>query len=132
VYYSASCGGRSEEASQVWPDVHLPYLQSHKDDVHDDEVPWTVELSLADMQRALARAGFVGERLRDVSVASRNGSGRVSRVHLAACGPTPFLAISCVRQSAPRSCAARRFPSNEGAMPLPSPDAASGTASGCV
>jgi SpoIID/LytB domain protein len=87
VYYSASCGGRSEEASQVWPDVHLPYLQSHADDVHDDDAPWTVELSLADMQRALARAGFVGERLREVSIASRNGSGRVSRVHLAGLRP---------------------------------------------
>jgi SpoIID/LytB domain protein len=82
VFYSASCGGRSEKASEVWPDVDLPYLQSRPDDVHEHDVPWTVDLSLADLQRALARAGFAGDRLRDVSIQARNASGRVSRVHL--------------------------------------------------
>ena len=82
VFYSASCGGRSEEASQIWPGVHLPYLTSHADDVHRDDPPWAVELRLRDVQQALGRAGFAGDRLRDLSIESRNESGRVSRLHL--------------------------------------------------
>ena len=82
VFYSASCGGRSEEASQVWPEITFPYLQSHPDDVHGEDVPWTVDLSLRDMQQALARAGFVGNRLRDVSIDARNSSSRAARLHL--------------------------------------------------
>ena len=82
VFYSASCGGRSEEASEVWPEVHLPYLQSRPDDVHKEDAAWTVDLSLGDMQQALARAGFAGDRLREVTIQSRNSSGRVARLRL--------------------------------------------------
>ena len=82
VFYSASCGGRSEEASQVWPEINLPYLRSHSDDVHTEDVPWMVARTLGEMQQALTRAGFTGERLRDVSIDARNPSGRVSRLHL--------------------------------------------------
>ena len=82
VFYSASCGGRSEEASQVWPEINLPYLQSRPDDVHKEDAPWRVDLSLLDVQQALARGGFAGGRLREVSIQSRNSSGRVSRLHL--------------------------------------------------
>ena len=42
IFYSASCGGRSESASAVWARSNLPYLQSVRDDVHDDDEPWTV------------------------------------------------------------------------------------------
>ena len=82
IFYSASCGGRSEEASQVWPEVAFPYLRSKPDDVHREDVPWVVELSLGDVQQALAKAGFQGGRLREVSIDERNPSGRVERLHL--------------------------------------------------
>ena len=47
VFYSASCGGYSESAEEVWPGANLPYLQAVPDDVHDDDRPWTVEIPLA-------------------------------------------------------------------------------------
>jgi SpoIID/LytB domain protein len=87
VFYSASCGGRSEEASEVWPDIRFPYLQSHRDDVHDDDEPWTVAFTLGNIQQALAKAGFTGERLRELSVKARNTSGRVSRLQVAGLRP---------------------------------------------
>jgi stage II sporulation protein D len=80
VFYSASCGGHSESADQVWPGVDLPYLKSRVDDVHADDVPWTLERSLTEIQRALAAAGFSGARLTDVVVQTRNDSGRAARV----------------------------------------------------
>ena len=47
IFYSASCGGRSERAADVWPGANqFFYLQSVPDDVHQDDVPWTLDLTL--------------------------------------------------------------------------------------
>jgi SpoIID/LytB domain protein len=82
VFYSASCGGYSESASELWPDAEYPYLEAAPDDVHGGDESWTVELPLTRVQQALRRAGFEGERLRGVEVAERSSSGRVSRLRL--------------------------------------------------
>ena len=82
VFYSASCGGRSEKPSNVWPGAtDLPYLPVHDDDGCGGFPVWTVELADADLQRALIAGGFRGT-LRDVRVLGRNESGRVARIAL--------------------------------------------------
>ena len=81
LFYSASCGGYSESAAQVWPGVNYPYLQAAPDEVHRDDPPWTVVLGLQDVARALERAGFQG-RLRGVRVDDRNASGRAARLRV--------------------------------------------------
>jgi len=83
VWYSASCGGRSEAASQVWAGAaDHPYLRSTEDDVCEGDVPWTVELSVRRIHQALRKAGFEGRRLRDIDIAERSQSGRVARLRL--------------------------------------------------
>jgi stage II sporulation protein D len=87
VYYSASCGGRTEKPSNVWPGSEdPPYLPSKDDDGCQGFPEWSTELSMADLQRALRGAGFTGE-LRNVKIADRNESGRASRITLE--GMTP-------------------------------------------
>jgi stage II sporulation protein D len=86
VFYSASCGGRSETPDEVWPGADYPYMRSVPDDVHDEDEPWTFELTLEEAQRLLAGAGF-GGRLRDVEIDDRNGSGRVTRLRLSGMQP---------------------------------------------
>lgn len=81
VYYSASCGGRSEDASVLVPGANYPYMRSAVDDVHDEDVPWTVDMSMRQLEQVLARAGF-GGRLKDVRVDARDRSGRVARIAL--------------------------------------------------
>lgn len=82
VFYSASCGGRSEAAAQVWAGAaNLPYLRSSEDDAHGGEEPWMVELPLGRLEKALHRAGFEG-RLADVRVIRRSDSGRAIRLEL--------------------------------------------------
>ena len=82
VYYSASCGGRTQLPSDVWPGAEdPPYLPSQDDDACQGAPAWTAELHESDLQRALRSAGFRGE-LRDVRIASRNASGRVARLKL--------------------------------------------------
>jgi len=85
LFYSASCGGRSERAGDVWS-ANFPYLVSRVDDVHEDDEPWTAELPLDDMQRSLRRAGFAGT-LRGLRVTARTESGRVARLELVGMRP---------------------------------------------
>jgi stage II sporulation protein D len=86
VFYSASCGGRSESPDQVWPGASYPYMRSAPDDVHDEDVPWTFDLTLQDAQRILTGLGFEG-RLRDVDVDDRSASGRATRLRLSGMQP---------------------------------------------
>jgi SpoIID/LytB domain protein len=87
IFYSASCGGRTESADQVWPKTNLPYLRSVEDDVHADDVPWTLDVSLRAAQQALAREGFTGSQLRNIEVEARRPSGRVARLKLSGLRP---------------------------------------------
>ncbi len=82
VYYSASCGGRTQMPSDVWPGAEdPPYLPSKDDDACEGAPAWTAELHESDVSRALRAAGFRGE-LRDLSIRSRNASGRVALLRL--------------------------------------------------
>ncbi|HEY3045347.1 MAG TPA: SpoIID/LytB domain-containing protein [Vicinamibacterales bacterium] len=83
VFYSASCGGRTEIPSNVWPGADdPPYLPSTDDDACGGAPAWEAELSAADLLRAFRAAGFRGDRFREMRIASRNGSGRVARLGL--------------------------------------------------
>ncbi len=78
VFYSASCGGRSEKPSNVWPGADDPsYLSIHDDDGCGGFPMWSAELADVDLQRALTAGGYKGT-LRDVRIVSRNDSGRVA------------------------------------------------------
>ena len=83
VYYNASCGGRSEIPSNVWPGAEDPsFLPSRDDDACEGSPAWTAMLGEEDLLRALRAGGFRGDRLRDIRIASRNASGRVSQLKL--------------------------------------------------
>ena len=83
VFYSASCGGRTEIPSNVWPGADdPPYLPSSDDDACGGAPAWEAELDEADLLRAFRAAGFRGERLRGMRIASRNDSGRVASLSL--------------------------------------------------
>jgi stage II sporulation protein D len=83
VYYTASCGGRTEIPSDVWPGHDdPPYLPTKDDDACDGAPAWTAELLDRDLLRALHAAGFRGDTLKNVSIGSRNASGRVATLKL--------------------------------------------------
>jgi SpoIID/LytB domain protein len=82
IYYSASCGGRTEIPSAVWPGADdPPFLPSRDDDACGGAPAWTTEIAASDLRRALEAAGFRGG-LRDVRIASHHSSGRVARLAL--------------------------------------------------
>jgi SpoIID/LytB domain protein len=88
VFYTASCGGRTEQPSHVWPGASDPeYLPSRDDDACDGMPVWTEELSTSDLLRSLQAAGFSGNTIRDLRVQSRNESGRVAELRLVGLSP---------------------------------------------
>jgi SpoIID/LytB domain protein len=81
VFYSASCGGKSELASQVWPGaIDYGYEPALHDDACEDEPGWESEVRAEVIERALRTAGLRGSRLRNLRVVSRNTSGRIARI----------------------------------------------------
>jgi SpoIID/LytB domain protein len=88
VFYTASCGGRTEQPSHVWPGASDPeYLPSRDDDACDGMPVWAEELSTIDLMRSLEAAGFKGDTVRDLRVLSRHRSGRVARLRLDGLSP---------------------------------------------
>jgi len=83
LFYSASCGGRTERPSEVWPGSDdPPYLPSKPDDACNGAPEWTADIKAADLTRSLKAAGFRGDRLREMRIVSRNSSGRVSKLRV--------------------------------------------------
>jgi SpoIID/LytB domain protein len=81
VYYSASCGGRTEIPSNVWPGAEDPaFMPSRVDDACGGAPAWSADVAASDLLRALHEAGFRGRRLDDLKIAGRNSSGRVARL----------------------------------------------------
>lgn len=88
IFYSASCGGRTERPSTVWPTVtDHRYLPSQVDEACRGEPIWSAEVPAADLERGLRAAGYRGERLRNVRILSRTESGRVSRLRIEGFNP---------------------------------------------
>ena len=81
IFYSASCGGRSEVPSAVWPGaVDHEYLPSERDEACRGEPVWSAELSADDLSRSLRAAGYRGRELRDLRILGHTVSGRAGRV----------------------------------------------------
>ena len=88
VYYSASCGGYTEVPSAVWPGKDdPPYLPAQPDDACGGAPEWSANISAADLTRAFKASGFRGERLRAMTIASRDASGRVSKLRVEGLSP---------------------------------------------
>jgi SpoIID/LytB domain protein len=88
VYYTASCGGRSERPSAVWPGADdPPYLPVQKDDGCDGEPRWMSEIDASDLTRALRSAGYRGGTIRGLRVRERERSGRVAVLEVRGMSP---------------------------------------------
>jgi stage II sporulation protein D len=83
--YTRDCGGRSEEAAAVWPDLAEPYLK-----VHDDAYcgrsggsAWRWSGASAEIVSALEQSGLRGPRgLREAVVRQTTASGRARTLEL--------------------------------------------------
>lgn len=89
VFYTASCGGRTERPSAVWPGAADPaHLPSARDRACRGEPRWAAEIPVHDLERTLASAGFRGARLDALRIAGRTSSGRVAQLRLEGLTPS--------------------------------------------
>lgn len=83
IFYTASCGGFSERAPNVWRGAADPvFLPSKADPACVNESAWHDEIDARELLRALRAGGFVGDTLRNITVAQRSASGRASWLRL--------------------------------------------------
>ena len=83
VFYSASCGGRSERPSHVWPGAADPsYLASRSEPECELASSWSTDVSAQDLSRALKQAGLHGSTIRALGVVERTPSGRAGKVRI--------------------------------------------------
>ena len=84
--YTRDCGGTSEDAASVWPDLATPYLKSHSDPycVRVSATPWRWNADPRQIGRALRQSGLRGPTLLDrIGITERTRSGRASILILA-------------------------------------------------
>ena len=83
VYYSASCGGRTEIPSDVWPGAEdPPYLPSQADDACGGAPAWTADITPRPISCARSTPPASAAIACAASASSRNASGRVARLKL--------------------------------------------------
>jgi SpoIID/LytB domain protein len=93
VFYTASCGGMTERAADVWPGADdLPYLRPRRDRACNGEPHWASEIPAADLDRALHAAGYKGGPLRDLKREGRTSSGRVYSLRISGLTPDQITA----------------------------------------
>jgi stage II sporulation protein D len=80
--YTRDCGGRTEDAAAVWPNLAAPYLKSHEDPYCPRE-QWQWSADPMKVVDALRRAGLrVPPRLNQIAIVQRTASGRARTLSL--------------------------------------------------
>ncbi|WP_268235311.1 SpoIID/LytB domain-containing protein [Silvibacterium dinghuense] len=80
VFFSGSCGGTTESAGAMWPELaHVPYLRSIQDPycVRKDRASWHAEIPLAEIQQIAMREGWhIPSHIASAQVIDRTSSLR--------------------------------------------------------
>ncbi|MFN7997133.1 MAG: SpoIID/LytB domain-containing protein [Bryobacteraceae bacterium] len=87
--YSRACGGQTENAAALWPDLASPYLKSHNDEWcrRAGVRPWQWSGDPVAIVQALVRSGLrVPRKLAGISIAKRTASGRAAVLTLIGAG----------------------------------------------
>lgn len=98
--YTRNCGGRSERASDVWPDVRAPYLKVHDDPycVRHGSQAWSWGATAQAIQEALAASKLrVPEHLAQVTVLEQTASGAARVLQLSGRGPAERISAGSFR-----------------------------------
>jgi stage II sporulation protein D len=83
-YYSRNCGGRTEDAREVWPDMQAAYLSAHTDPYcsGSDDSTWENTISRDEIARVLTLLPHAPTNARSIGVESRTVSGRNRKLRI--------------------------------------------------
>jgi len=97
--YSQDCGGRTEDAGAVWPELAAPYLTSHADpNCLRGPAAWRSSLDPRKVGQVLRRAGLRAPRQPErIAIAERTASGRARTLLLSGGGESVRIAAGSFR-----------------------------------
>ena len=98
--YSRSCGGTTEDARAVWPDLRAPFLGSHADPfcARQGADQWHWSARAAEIAAALGKAHLrAPAEIQSIAIAQRTGSGRARVLTLAGTGEPVRVSASSFR-----------------------------------
>lgn len=83
TYYHATCGGRTEDASNLW-NINIPPLKGVecsfcKESPH---YKWSRNIPLPEIEKKLNGSGYKVGRIKSVTILSRNASGRIDKIEI--------------------------------------------------
>lgn len=83
AYYHATCGGRTEDASNLW-NVDLVPLKGTACDFckYSPHYKWTKEIALGNLEDKLKNNGYKIGKASSVTVLSKNSSGRADKIEI--------------------------------------------------
>jgi stage II sporulation protein D len=109
AFYTRDCGGASEAAAHVWPDMKAPYLRYHQDPHCRGQAGWKSSIGKQDLRAALAAAGIrLPARLDSLRIAAHTPSGRAWRLETGG----RAIQASALRFAAGRAIGWTRVPSD--------------------
>ncbi|MCX5667744.1 MAG: SpoIID/LytB domain-containing protein [Candidatus Omnitrophica bacterium] len=83
TYYHATCGGKTEDAANLWKIDMEPLKGSEcgfcKESPH---YKWTKHIPLSEIEKKLGDNGYKIEKIKSVTVMARNKSGRVDKMEI--------------------------------------------------
>ncbi len=97
--YTADCGGRSESAAAIWPDLAAPYLRSTRDPYcRREAAAWNWTAPATEVATALTHAGLKSPRtIERISILDRTASGRARTLLLSFGGESVRISAGSLR-----------------------------------
>ncbi|MCI0402144.1 MAG: SpoIID/LytB domain-containing protein [Acidobacteria bacterium] len=89
TYYHRHCGGTTETAAALEPDLRAPYLRAQDDGFCTAKDPgeWQAEVTKEEVRQALAAAGIAAPAdVQSLAIVQRTPSGRAERLRLSGSG----------------------------------------------
>jgi stage II sporulation protein D len=98
--YARDCGGRTEDAAAVWPELAASYLKSHDDPycTHAGGAPWQWNADPLQVAEALRRSQLrTPPRVERIAIAERTASGRARTLLLSGRGESQRISAGSFR-----------------------------------
>jgi stage II sporulation protein D len=100
VFFSQACGGTTEAAVNVWPNIHAPYLTAHPDPycLRRNPALWHADIPFASLARILHAERFTTPSNIDAArILRRTPSGRAQLIEFTGAGTHATVSASSLR-----------------------------------
>jgi stage II sporulation protein D len=105
VFYTQNCGGSSEAARDMWPELQAPYLVVHRDPYCERHASsqWHAEIPATEVRDVFQKEGWTAPaHIEAVRILKRTASGRVAQLEFAGDGLRVPVSASSFRFAADR------------------------------